>query len=313
MIAVTSMTRRYRLVAVFERSAYLLLEENLFCVATEGFPRGPLTICLARSDWLRFRALCCSTGAVQQCIELHFDCGLAKPWCPSPLPCTANLDNMISSIKSVARLAPEQSLLAVAAWQADTPFSPSRVAAGGHCANATPITTDVDRLNGHLQIFFHRALSRLVAMCHRPERHSAGEQLACLIPLLGAGRGLTPAGDDCVAGLLIGLRISGWQETIDRWLPQLLPEIASRTHHISATLLVEACFGRVDEAMENLLEYLSVNQPDAITSVARHLDAIGHSSGWDFAAGLYIGLQAATETGGIPAASPITQTSNQYA
>jgi hypothetical protein len=104
----------------------------------------------------------------------------------------------------------------------------------------------------------------------------------------GAGPGLTPAGDDCLAGILLIARI--------RWGPraeQRLAAIAAgvRTNDIALVFLRWAARAQSIEPVHRLLVRAVGGDTEG---AARALDALvgfGHSSGADLALGLRLGLE----------------------
>ncbi len=102
---------------------------------------------------------------------------------------------------------------------------------------------------------------------------------ACRI-LGGLGPGLTPSGDDALAGILLAARL-GRPEAEDH-LVALAKSVA--THEISRAFLIWAARGQSIEPVHRLLA------GDA--TAARDLLAFGHTSGADVALGLHFGLKA---------------------
>lgn len=118
---------------------------------------------------------------------------------------------------------------------------------------------------------------------------------AAALPLLGAGPGLTPAGDDLVGAALFGRRalVAGtsrapaWQAIADR----LAAGIHGRTHPVSAALFADLVAGESFAVLHDLAEALAARRaPDALVAAARRLVTIGHSSGWEMLAGFIIGI-----------------------
>lgn len=94
--------------------------------------------------------------------------------------------------------------------------------------------------------------------------------------LIGLGPGLTPSGDDYLAGMLVALRVSGrgmQAEGLWRWLQ---PRLEARTSALSAAHLTAAAAGEAHEALHAVLG----GEPDL-----EALGAVGHTSGWDALAG----------------------------
>jgi len=120
--------------------------------------------------------------------------------------------------------------------------------------------------------------------------------------LIGNGAGLTPLGDDVLAGAMASAFLLGraagrdglWQ-MVAGVAPTLLATARERTTGLSATLLRHACRGEVDEASAALLQALCGrgDPPAALESLL----ALGHTSGRGLATGLLAGAAAA---GGAP-------------
>ncbi len=110
--------------------------------------------------------------------------------------------------------------------------------------------------------------------------------------LLGSGPGLTPAGDDVVAGALAALAL------MDR-LPVAAADAVtsaarSRTTALSASLLMAAARGQVvPEAARTLRALARDGDVDEVTTMARRLFAVGATSGHDLALGLAAALESA--------------------
>jgi hypothetical protein len=99
---------------------------------------------------------------------------------------------------------------------------------------------------------------------------------------IGRGGGLTPEGDDLVAGVAAVVASSPWPES-DAWLEALVGEdLRSRTTALSATLLELAVRGMGPEPLQALVG------GDA-GALARLL-ALGHSTGRAIARGAAVGL-----------------------
>ena len=108
--------------------------------------------------------------------------------------------------------------------------------------------------------------------------------------LLGAGRGLTPSGDDCLAGALVALRAFGEcaaAASLSRAVARHAPRHTSR---LSAAHLEAACAG---EAIEPLHE--AILAVAGCASPGHALDALeefGHGSGFDALAGVLLTARA---------------------
>jgi len=116
----------------------------------------------------------------------------------------------------------------------------------------------------------------------------------------GAGPGLTPAGDDALAGLLLALRALGGNPQVD------LARVVATTA-ISAAFLSWAARGQSLQCVHDLLTAAAAEDAGATHSAARVLGAVGHTSGCDIALGICWGFghastssQAVHRKGSVP-------------
>ncbi len=109
--------------------------------------------------------------------------------------------------------------------------------------------------------------------------------------LLGAGPGLTPAGDDVLSGLVLALQSTGDDPVAA--LPGLLTLIRERaplrTTLFGASALHAACLGQAPELVVAALAALFHN-PDAVAHRLEALTGMGATSGFDTLLGLSAGL-----------------------
>ena len=190
---------------------------------------------------------------------------------------------------------PTTSVVAVREWR------PARVDVPIH---ADPPSPGRDRWEGARELLVEavaegrlRALGAdlaraVVAGAPEDDQHRA------LLGLVGAGRGLTPSGDDAVCGVLLALRGAGERlaptcRALDRALP--------RTTSLSASLLAAAAQGyAVPEVTRLVRALVSGDERSAATHLPAVL-AIGHSSGADLVAGVLGALDAlAAASGSAP-------------
>jgi hypothetical protein len=127
---------------------------------------------------------------------------------------------------------------------------------------------------------------------------SSERQRAAALGLLGRGPGLTPSGDDVLAGFLLGARAFGRDASGVR---QIVADRADRaTTSLSAQLLRHAADGECCPELAELLTELTRpsggRAPDgrrAVASAAARLMAVGHSSGAALAFGVLAAAEAA--------------------
>ena len=111
--------------------------------------------------------------------------------------------------------------------------------------------------------------------------------------LKGCGLGLTPSGDDFIAGLLIGLRLL--QRLHGRNLQPVADAVfraARGTNVFSNTFLDSARRGLLFGRMKDLLLALLLANKASVRSAAEKLLAVGASSGADLGTGFFVTLHA---------------------
>lgn len=117
---------------------------------------------------------------------------------------------------------------------------------------------------------------------------AAGQSRAAL-DLLGLGPGLTPAGDDVLAGWLVA------RYAADRPTGPVAEAVRSkaraRTTLLSATLLDRAAHGEAAPACRDLL--LALHAGSAVDAALAALLRVGHTSGAALALGIGLGLENA--------------------
>jgi Protein of unknown function (DUF2877) len=142
----------------------------------------------------------------------------------------------------------------------------------------------------------HPAPAALAASCAAGDLAGAVEAAESMV---GLGPGLTPSGDDVLAGLLLALRLLGGAirgGTRAVWLADWLSaavthDAGSRTTSLSATLLHCAARGQAAAEVATVLRAFAGQEP-AAPAVTRLLTA-GQTSGADLAWGLAAGCRAA--------------------
>ena len=116
--------------------------------------------------------------------------------------------------------------------------------------------------------------------------------VAAALALLGRGSGLTPSGDDVLAGALAGLNllpatvgvgVPVWRETFGQRVADQGPV---RTTLLSAALLAAAARGEVPSPVAELLRALGGRGP--LRANAERLTRVGHTSGAALAAGVLL-------------------------
>ena len=115
-----------------------------------------------------------------------------------------------------------------------------------------------------------------------------------LARLAGRGAGLTPAGDDCAAGILLVTALLD-ATGMTTWTPQELAALAAGhdSHDIAVAFLKAAADGESIEPLHLLLAAIARGDRSAALLQRRMLAGIGHTSGLDLAYGALVGLELA--------------------
>lgn len=139
---------------------------------------------------------------------------------------------------------------------------------------------------GRFDIAVLERLSEGVAMIFR------GELLGGVRILRGCGFGLTPSGDDFVAGLLIAMRLVSRMYGTD--LGETVESVrrVSRSRNVlSESLLAFAGEGRLNERMKNLVQAVLYGTGDRVRHHAERLLLVGDTSGADLGTGFCMTMQ----------------------
>ncbi len=151
---------------------------------------------------------------------------------------------------------------------------------------AVPLRTDV--------AISSRIIANLNQAREAVHTGSYAEAAVALTSLIGLGPGLTPSGDDLVAGIVASLV---WQKRfgivpagITRTLVDAIRQVApTRTNRISTRLLWHACEGVLYASAMDLGAALLSGDVGAILRSYSQLFSIGHTTGVDLASGLLFG------------------------
>ena len=127
---------------------------------------------------------------------------------------------------------------------------------------------------------------------NNPRRLARGARL-----LAGCGFGLTPGGDDFLAGTMIALHLAGNLTDTDYSRAIATIHAAARTRHrLSAHFLGLARDGFVAEPMKNLIGALLHGSAREVRSCGRRVLALGETSGADLTAGFVLMLKSLPAT-----------------
>lgn len=109
---------------------------------------------------------------------------------------------------------------------------------------------------------------------------------AAVTSLAGLGHGLTPSGDDVLAGCLLMLHALGQAERANALADAVRRIAPARTSPLSYALLEPACDGEAHERVAAAIVAFAAGRPAA--EVIRPLGLVGATSGYDMLAGMLI-------------------------
>jgi hypothetical protein len=115
---------------------------------------------------------------------------------------------------------------------------------------------------------------------------AAGPPPALADGLIGLGPGLTPSGDDVLAGALLALYALDRADLAKRLAAWLRPRAEGRTGLVSLAHLECAAQGQGAAVLHEALAALSSGDAATLDRAAAALGTLGHSSGWDGLTGI---------------------------
>jgi len=276
---------------MMQRCAYLQLPNGLICIGRASIGRGPATILFAsHENWRRLhsrlgvgvRLRVQARALLTDRIEIELPDRVSSLDTLSPQLLAISAQQLHLRLRILQSRAPSDSLVAYALPGISPPSKLPAKDATLQRALRQYLRTALTSLFGALYGAFEKNCSEA----------ALAELETAMVSCLGAGQGLTPAGDDCLAGVFIALHLSALHVPAAHLRRNLLPHQTTKTNIISAQLLQDAAVGRVNQMMLDLLTQLcSAAKFDAHAAVQR-LNSIGHTSGWDTLAGLMLVVDA---------------------
>ena len=299
-----------RVLAVFRRTFYCESDDGaLVCIGPPGMGAGPLNAIVPMPpglDWqargLRPGLRAVTGGRTLRIGDLLFDLRGALQWRPAPIPAPASWSRLaagLASLRAVWALGPRLDglgpmILPLAAGSAELPPD---------LPDAGPLVRAAWRSVRPLTGWLGGRLGE------RPE--PAPPPPAETENLIGLGPGLTPSGDDCLAGMLIALRALGAQAPARSLGAWVLSRAVDRTHRISLGHLACAGGGEGAEALHETLVSLCAPGAPGLGRCLDTLGRIGHSSGWDALTGVTAAIRAVAaggqSLGALPASPDYSQ------
>ncbi len=264
----------FDVVAVFERSLYLMAPNGIVCVALETLGPGPINVLITPhagpQPWTG--GLPADTKAVTSAARLTvgsaftIDLATAAPWIPPPWP-PWSADSIARGLGEVTRLAPgmvpDDGLAAL-------------VLAPGHASTRTPTAEAASGLIADIARVLKSDLDRNVW---------SDDALRAATLLVGLGPGLTPSGDDLLGGMMLALSALGRVELRDALWHAIGAELDDLTVPISAMHMAAAADGLGVQAMHALIGAVVAGDLANIVRLLPTMNTIGATSGWDALAG----------------------------
>jgi hypothetical protein len=254
--------------ALFDSSFYIKIEHALMCLGHTEMHTSSLNLVTDVPASVNWPASGIRTGDRVRILDdriwvgncLVFRTGEAARWSPDPFPTGWTAENLRAGLdvasKVCERLAPEEGLARFIQSPRPT-FNHHSV-----CAHAA---SPID------------ALSRWLSNSDPDPDWPA--------QLLGLGPGLTPSGDDFIAGMMIALHGIGEIAKAELIWQAALPQAHTSTNPISYAHLQSASAGYGSAALHNAISMIVCGRTVEIQYAITRAASIGHTSGWDALAG----------------------------
>ena len=261
-------------IAVWRRSFYVRLGGQLCCVGADTIGNGPRNVIVSNATGVDWRDYVTPNSPVT--IHEHvLKLGVARigfkavaVWTPpaipewTPLTLRSGLEHFNRLIRQVQL--PDEGLGCFTA-------PVQRISDRNHTAAAAASTI--------------QAITNWLRDGHTPSR------IPELSKLLGLGPGLTPSGDDFLAGVMVATDSVGRREAT-KTIWNALREHLSRTNQISAAHLSSAAHGCISSSQHELLNGLLSGSPSRIEAAMTVITKDAHTSNWDCLAGIITILHA---------------------
>ena len=285
---------RGKVLATFKRGFYIVSDrDELACLATAGSEAGPLnTICSAPDymDWMANGLQPGSRAHIEGDTlyvgrDFTFALADARYWRPPSVSTgwkAIDLSRNLTSLEGEAR--------PYLRYEGLAPLIPN-LARGSPLDKCGPANHELFMKTARegITILLQWACSRLSqaqTSAHYPPTKAS--------VLIGLGPGLTPSGDDFIAGFLIALRALGRGLVADDLGDWAITLARTQTGMISLAHLACAADGQGADALHRMLAVLShTGRPD-FAACLQDIAAIGHTSGWDAMAGAIAACKSIT-------------------
>lgn len=268
-----------RVIAVFERSVYVAFAGGLVCVGPSDFGPGPLHLLAsfdgvgALGDHLAVGDAATVRGTVLRVADFGFDVAGLAPWRPAP-PAPLDPADLALGLDRLARAVERRVPVGLG------------VLVEGLCRGQ-------GAGGARLEPLLRPAAPVIAALADWACTGGHGDAVPDPTALVGLGPGLTPSGDDFLAGFLVALRRLGRGEAADTLAAVVAPIAARATNTISAAHLALAAEGEISARLIDVLDRIAAGGD--CEALLDRVEAIGHTSGWDGLAGLVAGAAAVVD------------------
>jgi hypothetical protein len=274
-----------QIVAVFDRSFYVETATGLFCVGLHDIGCGPLNALLAfqysrlpftvrvgERVQLTNHKIMLDGDRVLDATAAHIYCREASSSEPNAQVLQRNRD-ALRTVKNNPTVG--------FFWLLDSSFSHTQESTL-QLALRKSTSTPLNGLVNWLRESFYESSTGSTS------NHDA----SAVQDLLGAGPGLTPAGDDLIAGVMLALYRFQRADLANQIWEVISVFLATHTHPISAAHLEQAAKGHCGESIDALLNEIFHGELREIATISEVLNSVGCTSGWDTLGGVVIVIDA---------------------
>lgn len=264
----------------FRGAVNVLTADGLFCLVPEAAGRGPLNVNVRLGKRRTMSSLGVEVGDRVRVEGEVLDLGRA-------LVSLASAERYAPSLRFARPVAPRAQVLENLEGARLTGLSSGNLSGLGRLLAAPKAK---GRVLGVFAAAAARRIERLMATIREGDYWLAKR---AVVDLIGLGPGLTPAGDDMLAGMAIFMslysRNSGMKAPGLEALEEGLRGSRGKTTVLSEALLRQAAAGRGSEGVLGLCEAVLTGTPDAVRLETKRLLRVGATSGTDTLLGIVLG------------------------
>ena len=275
-------SRIWRLLSVYDRSFYCIDDnDNIICIALKGIGRGPFTLLCSGNERLPAGILkslkyfsAVDDMLVAEGADFIINLDDASTWKESLLDVTENHRQLIENdLSYLAHRASLSAPLESFGWLIPT-FLP------GRCCG--------DVKKHKMSTLLHERVSKVTK---KMEKSFAVTGSACgLEQLIGLGYGLTPSGDDFLAGVVMGFHKMQHHRQATLLARHFYSKAQGKTTTISLAFYRALADGRVAEPYLRFLEMIGQEEKAERENLFDRVTDFGGTSGWDTLAGIVFGI-----------------------